>query len=82
LENCKISLLKIKSKKLAANFFEGMACSGGCVGGPATLTDLRVATKLVENYANTALAKVASENEPAMLERNKGIDFHHHAVEE
>ena len=77
LENCKISLLQINAGKVAANFFEGMACSGGCVGGPATLTDLRVTSKLLENYAVASLAKVAPDNEQAMNERKKAITFHH-----
>ncbi len=78
LGNCKISLLQMKAGKLDANFFEGMACMGGCVGGPATLTDLRVTNKLVENYAAASLAKMAPENESAMDERKKEINFHHH----
>lgn len=77
LENCKISLLQMKAGKIAANFFEGMACLGGCVGGPATLTDLRVTSKLVENYAGASLVKVSPDNEQAMDERNKEINFHH-----
>ena len=78
LGNCKIALLQMKAGKIDANFFEGMACTGGCVGGPATLTDVRVTSKFVENYAATALAKVAPENEPAMDERKKALSFHHH----
>jgi [FeFe] hydrogenase (group B1/B3) len=82
LGNCKRSLLQIKAGKINANFFEGMACLGGCVGGPATLTDLRVATKLVENYAAASLAKVSPDNKKAMDERKKDINFHHHAHNE
>lgn len=38
IEACKIALLK-KSKNLSdANFIEGMACLGGCVGGAGCLT--------------------------------------------
>ena len=44
-----------------------------------TLTDVRVTSKFVENYAATSVAKVAPENEPAS-ERKKSISFHHHHV--
>ena len=32
LQNCKVALLQMKAGKIDANFFEGMACVGGCVG--------------------------------------------------
>ncbi len=38
IENCKIALIK-KSKGISdVNFIEGMACTGGCVGGAGCLT--------------------------------------------
>lgn len=62
LGNCKKCLQEIESGKREANFFEGMACAGGCVGGPGVLTDSRVTTKLVENFAGTAAEKSAVSN--------------------
>lgn len=38
LDNCKAALLKLKSNTLEGNFIEGMACVGGCIGGPCNLT--------------------------------------------
>lgn len=38
LDNCKAALLKLKNNTLDGNFIEGMACSGGCIGGPCNLT--------------------------------------------
>ena len=32
---CKKALLLMKVGKLPADFIEGMACEGGCVGGPS-----------------------------------------------
>ncbi|MDR3562695.1 MAG: monomeric [FeFe] hydrogenase [Negativicutes bacterium] len=61
LESCRETLRKLTQNKLDANFIEGMACPGGCVGGPGTLTDPRVSTRLVEQFAAAAKAKDAGE---------------------
>ncbi|MCM1043252.1 MAG: monomeric [FeFe] hydrogenase [Corallococcus sp.] len=37
LAECKINLLKLKANKSLNNFFEGMACDGGCINGPLCL---------------------------------------------
>lgn len=37
LRECKEILEKLKEGKIDANFIEGMACIGGCVGGPGTI---------------------------------------------
>jgi len=34
-EECRKALLLLKAKRLPEDFVEGMACPGGCVGGPA-----------------------------------------------
>lgn len=80
LGNCKTALNQIKDGKLDANFFEGMACTGGCVGGPGTLTDYRVTTRLVDNHANTSKIIASPENETAVEEIQKGSSWHnnHH----
>lgn len=62
LGNCLKTLQEIQSGKRKANFFEGMACTGGCVGGPGTLTDARVTAKLVENFAEASPEKSAVGN--------------------
>ena len=38
IDACRIALLKAQKKLLDANFIEGMACSGGCIGGAGCLT--------------------------------------------
>ncbi len=38
IEECKIALLKASKGILPANFIEGMACVGGCIGGAGCLT--------------------------------------------
>ncbi len=38
IDACRIALLKAQKRILDANFIEGMACLGGCVGGAGCLT--------------------------------------------
>lgn len=38
IEECRVALLKKSKNLLDANFIEGMACVGGCVGGAGCLT--------------------------------------------
>ncbi len=38
IENIRLALLKVKAGKPECNFIEGMACPGGCIGGPCCLT--------------------------------------------
>ncbi len=38
IEECRVALLKASKGLLDANFIEGMACVGGCVGGAGNLT--------------------------------------------
>ena len=41
---CKKALLLLKAGKLPQDFIEGMACEGGCVGGPSSYND-QISTK-------------------------------------
>ncbi len=38
IKESKVALMKASMNKLKENFIEGMACEGGCVGGPCCLT--------------------------------------------
>ena len=38
IEQCKMALLRKSKNVLDANFIEGMACNGGCIGGAGCLT--------------------------------------------
>jgi iron only hydrogenase large subunit-like protein len=52
VKNCKEVLDSLREgKKLNGNFIEGMGCKGGCVGGPRTIADSEVATRLVNESA-------------------------------
>lgn len=76
LQNCKVALLQMKAGKIDANFFEGMACNGGCVGGPGILIDTRVSTKAVDNFAASSSMVNAVENQKAIDDSKRDIHWH------
>ena len=41
ISECKAALLRASKNVLPNNFIEGMACEGGCVNGPAKISDVR-----------------------------------------
>ncbi|MCI5837676.1 MAG: 4Fe-4S dicluster domain-containing protein [Christensenellaceae bacterium] len=57
IEQCKIVLLQKKIGKLQANFIEGMACVGGCIGGAGCLTHGEKNKDEVDKYGREALEK-------------------------
>ena len=77
LGNCKQMLLQMSKGSLDANFFEGMACIGGCVGGPAALNDARITAKMLEGQMNAASVSTAPENQQAIAAIEKGGHWHH-----
>jgi len=76
LQNCKVALLQIKAGKIDANFFEGMACAGGCVGGPGILNDMRISNKLVDTFAASSTMTTAPDNQQAINESKKDLQWH------
>ena len=38
LDECNMALAKLKADRAVENFFEGMACEGGCINGPLSIT--------------------------------------------
>jgi len=59
---CQKILDEATSGTLAANFIEGMACLGGCAGGPGRLVAAEVSTLVINNYGNAATASSPVEN--------------------
>lgn len=59
---CKKLMEEFESKTKSANFFEGMGCIGGCVGGPKKIIDKSTATQNVDNYANKAVYQTPIDN--------------------
>lgn len=47
IAECKRLLMLARSGQLPGNFLEGMACEGGCVGGPAALVQSRESTRAI-----------------------------------
>ena len=57
IEACRTALLKKSKDKLDANFIEGMACTGGCIGGAGCLTHGEKNKAEVDKYGSEALEK-------------------------
>ncbi|MFZ2637339.1 MAG: 4Fe-4S dicluster domain-containing protein [Agathobacter rectalis] len=51
---CKKALLLMKAGKLPENFIEGMACEGGCVGGPSSYNDMVTTKKFRDDLLSRA----------------------------
>lgn len=61
IEQCRIALLKKSKNMLDANFIEGMACVGGCIGGAGCLTHGEKNKLDVDKYGKEALEKTISD---------------------
>ncbi|MBP1763321.1 MAG: iron hydrogenase 1 [Firmicutes bacterium] len=62
IPDCQKVLEQIKQGQLSANFVEGMACKGGCVGGPGRIIPPAEATVLTNEYGSRATAQTPVEN--------------------
>ncbi len=62
IKECRAVLDQAAGEGLAANFVEGMACVGGCVGGPGRILDPGAGRKFVEEFADEADIKEAVAN--------------------
>ena len=51
---CKQMIADLLSGNTSANFFEGMGCIGGCVGGPRAIIPHEKGRQNVEEYGNSA----------------------------
>lgn len=61
IEACKVALLKKSKNVLDANFIEGMACMGGCIGGAGCLTHGPKDKSQVDAYGREAFEKTISD---------------------
>ena len=57
IEECRANLLKLKFNKTTANFFEGMACDGGCLNGALSLHHDVKNVAEIDKYSNSATHK-------------------------
>ena len=61
IEACRMALLKKSKNALDANFIEGMACLGGCIGGAGCLTHGEKNKAEVDKYGREAFEKTISD---------------------
>ena len=61
IEACRVALLKKSKNVLDANFIEGMACLGGCIGGAGCLTHGEKNKSEVDKYGKEALEKTITD---------------------
>ena len=59
---CMEMIQRIKEGRTEANFFEGMGCAGGCVGGPKAVLNVEEGTKHVDAYGCNAKFRTPLEN--------------------
>ena len=61
IEACRVALLKKSKNLLDANFIEGMACIGGCIGGAGCLTHGEKNKAEVDKYGREAMEKTITD---------------------
>lgn len=71
---CRAMIERLKKGETDANFFEGMACNGGCVGGPKVIIDKEEGKQNVNQYGEAAEYKTPLEN-PYVMELLSRLGF-------
>jgi len=71
---CKEMIDSLLEGRGGANFFEGMGCVGGCVGGPKRVINQELGRKTVDAYGEKARFETPLEN-PYVLELLKRLGF-------
>lgn len=68
---CRELIETIRRGEYTANFFEGMGCAGGCVGGPKVLVDKQTGCEHVNRYGDMAASATPLDNPyvPELLRR-------------
>lgn len=64
---CKAMVDELVAGHVTANFFEGMGCVGGCVGGPKTVINREEGHRHVDNYGDKAQYPTPIDN-PYVIE--------------
>jgi iron only hydrogenase large subunit-like protein len=71
---CKKMINELLEGKANANFFEGMGCVDGCVGGPKIIISSKDGRKNVNEYADYATYKTPIDN-PYVIELLNRLGF-------
>ncbi len=74
VNGCRDLINRVLSGDINANFIEGMGCTGGCVGGPKSLTDAEHGKKHVAEYGEEAVYMSPAEN-PYVIELLRRLGF-------
>ena len=74
VSECRAMIDDILKGNHEGNFFEGMGCKGGCVGGPKALVNREEGKKNVQAYGDQATYKTPAEN-PYVIELLKKLGF-------
>ena len=59
---CKKLIGELKEGTIRANFYEGMGCAGGCVGGPKKLIETTQGREAIDAYGDTASYRTPLDN--------------------
>jgi len=71
---CKAMIGELLAGKSNANFYEGMGCKGGCVGGPKSVTGVEEGSRLVDFYGAMSPYPTPIEN-PYVIELLRRLDI-------
>ncbi len=71
---CKAMVGEILAGRINANFYEGMGCVGGCVGGPKRVLPVEEGRERVREYAREAKYETPIEN-PYVVELCRRLGF-------
>lgn len=72
---CREMIERLQRGEIHANFYEGMGCNGGCVGGPKRIISTDEGRENVNAYSKRAEYKTPLEN-PFVLELLERLGFH------
>ena len=61
IDACRVALIRKTKNMLDANFIEGMACMGGCIGGAGCLTHGEKNKEEVDKYGREAMEKTIAD---------------------
>ncbi len=61
IDACRVALMRKSKNMLDANFIEGMACTGGCIGGAGCLTHGEKNKAEVDKYGREAMEKTIAD---------------------
>ncbi|MEG2857884.1 MAG: [Fe-Fe] hydrogenase large subunit C-terminal domain-containing protein [Clostridia bacterium] len=71
---CREMMKGLKEGTLTANFYEGMGCAGGCVGGPKVILPPSEGMRNVNEYGDSATYKTPIDN-PYVIELLNRLGF-------